>query len=335
VLPARDEAEAIAACLDGLVSQTYPAELLEILVIDGRSSDATRDIVLAKAAHDARIRLLDNPDRITAAALNVGIRAARHDTIVRMDGHSVPRTDHVARCVEILAEIDAWAVGGVIERTGQTPTERAIAAATSSPLGVGDAAHNYATTGRFVEAVFPGAWRRDVFERVGLFDPELARNEDDELSFRIRAAGGRIWFDPRIVCRYRPRPTLRRLFDQYRLYACYKVRVFQKHPRAARWRHLVPPLWVAGLVCGAALSLVSPLGMVVLAISGLGYLAVIGGGAMLFAPPGVGRARLLASFVVLHVAYGIGFWQGMLRFAPKWFRGRRGTVPGLRARDAA
>jgi succinoglycan biosynthesis protein ExoA len=333
VLPIRNEADAIAACLDGIDAQTYPSDLVEVLVVDGMSTDTTRDIVLERSAADPRIRLIDNVERITPTALNAGIRAASHDVIVRMDGHSVPAVDYIEQCVRALEESDAWAVGGTMDRTGRTPAERAIARATSMPLGVGNSTHNYATTGTWVETVYLGTWRREVFERVGLFDPELVRDQDDELSYRIRAAGGRIWFDPRITCEYRPRPSLRTLFRQYREYACFKVRVFQKHPAAARWRHLVPPVFVAAGVTVPVVAIVTPLGAYAWIGLALLYLGVLAAGVAGTDPRGAQRWRVFVALVVLHLAYGIGFWEGLVRFAPRWFRDRRGSIPSLMLRE--
>lgn len=329
ILPIRNEVDAIDDCLDGIVAQSYPAELIEVIVVDGMSTDQTRDRVLSRARSDGRIRLIDNPERITPSGLNAGIRAARHDVIVRMDGHSIPPADYVEQCVRVLQESGAWAVGGTMARTGLTPTQRAIARATSMPLGVGDSTHNYATSGTWVETVYLGTWPREVFERIGLFDPELVRDQDDELSYRIRANGGRIWFDPRISCEYRPRPSLRALFRQYREYACFKVRVFQKHPAAARWRHLVPPIWVALVVLLPVAALVWPIVVLAWLAMMLMYFAVLGIGVLRVDPRGAPRWRIFAALVTLHVAYGVGFWEGLVRFLPRWFRDRAGTVPAL------
>ena len=234
VVPTRDEAESIAACLQALADQDYPVEQLEILVVDGQSSDRTVEIARGFADRDPRIRILANPERVTPAAFNRGIRAARGEILGVMSAHGSPAPDYVRRGVDALAATAAWSVGGRIRRSGTTGVQRAIAKVTSSPFGVGNATHNYQETPGWVETAFPGLWPRWVFERIGLFDPELVRNQDDELSGRITAAGGRIWYDPEIVIDYTPRASYASLFSQYRQYAMWKVRVFQKHPSAAR-----------------------------------------------------------------------------------------------------
>src|SRR6185503_18772162 len=150
-------------------------------------TDDTKEQVLAISTLDPRISLIANPDRITPKAFNLGILAARGQVIGLMSAHGSPASDYLERAVSDLRSTGAWGVGGAIVRAGTTGRQRAIAAATSSPFGVGDAVHNYGTAARWVETAFPGLWPRWVFERVGLFDPELVRNQDDELSFRIRA----------------------------------------------------------------------------------------------------------------------------------------------------
>lgn len=335
IIPARDEGASIRDTLAGLQAQTYPRERIEFLVVDGRSSDDTRSVVQEVGRDDPRVRLLDNPDRVTPGALNIGIRAARGSVISLMSAHGTPAADYLAVAVELLETTGAWGVGGRIERVSKTPAQRAIAAATSSPIGVGDAVHNYASQAAWVETAFPGLWHRNVFERVGLFDPELVRNQDDELSYRIRQAGGGIWYDPAIVVRYQPRGSLRALFSQYRQYGMWKVRVFQKHPGAARRRHLVPAAFV-GTVAGGALLVpfVRPAGL-------LSFFALGAYGALVFAATarrsdrGAEPLRFAASIAVLHTSYGLGFWEGLLRFAPRWLVRRQGSIERLPPRPEA
>jgi succinoglycan biosynthesis protein ExoA len=312
IVPVRNEERHIDDCLATLVRQSYPRDLLEILVVDGASEDQTRAHVGAWTKRDARIRLIDNPDRIMAAGLNAGIREARGDIIGVVSGHSEVGTDYVERMVDALRETGAWSAGGAIERVATTPMQRAIGIATSSPLGVGDARHNYAQAPGWVDAVFPGMWRREVFERVGPFDPEMLWNEDNELSYRIRKAGGRIWMDPGVVIRYVPRSTLGGLFIQYRRYAIGKPLVFAKHRGGLSWRHGVPALWLGWLIAGPPLSLLWQPLLTVWLISAAGYLLVVGGASLLMAR-GASPLHVAAALVTLHVAYGIGTWEGIAR----------------------
>ncbi len=329
VLPVRNEARSIDACLSSLVAQDIDPSMVEILVVDGGSEDETPKIVMRWASHDRRIRLLRNPARITPSALNIGIRAARGSVIARMDGHAEASPDYLSLGTVDLAETGAWSVGGQMLRRGWDPTARAIASVTMSPFGVGDSSHNYSRDPMWAETVFLGMWPRWVFERIGLFDEELVRNQDDELSYRIREAGGRIWFDPRIVVSYRPRSNLPGLYRQYRQYGMWKVRVLQMHPRALRWRHWVPMLWIGTLVGCTLLGFAAPEAWLVGLLAVISYVLVIGLASIRTASPEVPSWRLFATFATLHVGYGIGFWQGLVRFAPRWLSRRAGRPARL------
>ena len=313
VVPVRNEGAGLDACLASLTMQTYPPDKLEILVVDGASTDDTESRSEAWASRDHRIRVLHNPEQVMPAGLNLGIVNASGSIVGVISGHSRIEPDYVERAVQALDETGAWSVGGRIEREAGTPMQKAIAIATSSPLGVGDARHNYALTPQCVDAVFPGIWPREVFDRIGLFDPAMVANEDNELSHRIRLAGGRIWYDPEIVVRYEPRASLRALFGQYRRYGLGKVLVFRKHHGGLRWRHLVPAAWMVWMAGGLVLAIAWPAGRVIWAAGILAYAVLVSLGSLGLSRRG-GRPHLIAaSLVTLHAAYGTGTWQGILR----------------------
>lgn len=315
VLPVRNEVRFIARTLESILAQAYPAEQIEILVVDGRSDDGTRQIVTEFAQRDARIRLLDNPQRIVPTAMNKGIRAARGSIIVRVDGHAVIESDYIRRCVEGLVSIQADCIGGPIKTVGETRMARAIALAQSSPFGVGNAAFRYANTAQYVDTLAFGAYRREVFDRIGLFDEELVRNQDDELNFRLIQSGGKIWLDPQIRSTYFSRSTLRGLWKQYFEYGFWKVRVIQKHRRPASWRHLVPGAFVLALACLLVLGWLvgSPLFLFTVLLP---YLFVsLSVSLWIAAHEGWRYAPLLPlAFATMHLAYGFGFLVGLARF---------------------
>ncbi len=316
ILPIRNEARYIAQCLDAVVAQDYPHEKIEILVVDGMSHDGTRDVVAQFSARDARIRLIDNPERIVPTALNRGIRVARGAVIIRVDGHTVIAPDYVRRCIEQLAITGADNVGGAMRAASDTWIGKAIVLATSSPFGVGSARFHYAETAGWVDTVYLGAYRREVFDRLGLFDEELVRNQDDEFNLRLVRAGGKIWLDPQIHSTYFSRATLRGLWKQYFEYGFWKVRVIQKHRQPASWRHLVPVTFVLalGLSLSASVVLQSILGFagVILPYA----LASLGSAAWLSLRNGVRYFPVLPlAFATMHLAYGLGFLAGLLRFA--------------------
>ncbi|MFA5204774.1 MAG: glycosyltransferase [Lentisphaeria bacterium] len=341
IMPIRNEADFIARSLGAVLQQNYPPDRLEVLVIDGMSDDGTREKVLAMAASPAvagrrpEIRLLDNPARIVPPAMNIGLRAARGDIIIRVDGHCEIAPDYFCRCVAILKRTGADCVGGPMETVGETPMARAIATAQSAVFGVGGVAFR---TGRatpgFVDTVAFGAYRRDVFSRIGLFDEELKRNQDDEFNFRLIQAGGRIWLDPAISSRYFSRADLGGLWSQYYQYGFYKVRVIQKRGAIASWRHLVPAAFVLALLGSLILALALHdwrWGLLVVFPYGVASLAF----SILTArrePRVLPLLPLLpVVFATLHLSYGAGFLWGMWKW---WFRGK-GSVPADKAAAAA
>lgn len=312
VIPVRNEASHIRACLESVRQQSYPAEHLEILVVDGDSTDATAALVRDAEAADPRVRLVENPSRTMPTGLNLGIREATGDLIGVVSGHSVLAPDYVERAVDAIETTEAWSVGGRIVRRTHGPMHRAIAIGTSSPVGVGDSSHNYATEAGWVETVFPGFWPRQTFDRVGTFDPAMVANEDNELSYRIRRAGGGIWYDPAITVEYVPRSTIGGLFHQYRRYALGKVRVFRKHRGGLRWRHLVPAAWLAFLVAGGVLAVFVPAARLIWAVVVAAYLVAVLVASVRLAEHGVAWWRVALALLTLHIAYGIGTWQGVL-----------------------
>jgi GT2 family glycosyltransferase len=231
---------------------------MEVLVVDGRSTDRTRAIVAELAATNphAWVQLLDNPHRIASTALNIGIRAARGEIIARVDGHAILAPDYLRRCVETLVATGADNVGGLMRPQGHGYVARCIALATRSRFGIGNSRFHYDERGGEVETVYLGCFRRSIFERIGLFDEGLVRNQDDELNDRIVAAGGRIWLSPHIRSTYVGRGSFRALWRQYYQYGYWKVRVLRRHPGARRLRHLAPAVLVASLSSSALFDLV-------------------------------------------------------------------------------
>jgi succinoglycan biosynthesis protein ExoA len=329
VLPIRNEADHIEACLERLLRQAYPRDRLEVVVVDGASDDGTREVVeRVRANHpDADLRLLDNPQRTVPPALNIGIRAARGDVIVRMDGHAVPAPDYVAACVAALARSGAANVGGVVEAEGATPFGQAVALATQHPLGAGDAKHRIGGAAGDVDTVPFGAFRRDVFEKVGLFDESLVRNQDYEFNVRIRAAGERVHFDPRIRFAYTPRGSVRALWSQYLQYGWWKVETVRRHPDSLRWRQAVPPVFVLGLLLVAFAAPWSGLAAGALAAAVAVYLGTIGAVALRVARPPATPAAVLLAFAVIHFGFSIGFLLNVVSRGTFPYRARPPRVP--------
>ena len=317
ILPIRNEADFMERCLDSLLASDYPTDRIEILVVDGMSHDGTREIVQRRAADQTRIRLFDNPAGIVPHAMNRGIREAHGEIVIRVDGHATVAPDFIRRNVEELrARPEVWCVGGPVETVNTTCVGCAIAGAMSSPIGVGNALFRLGNFEGYVDTLAFGAYWRWVFERIGLFDEELVRNQDDELNLRVILAGGKIYMTPRIRSAYFPRTSLGKLARQYFQYGFWRIRTIQKHRQPATLRQIVPLAFVLGWVglLGAAL-VYHPLVWALAAYAALYGLGLLAGALDVFRRVGW-RAALLApaAFALMHFGYGLGSLKGLVWF---------------------
>ncbi|HTO89923.1 MAG TPA: glycosyltransferase family 2 protein [Candidatus Sulfotelmatobacter sp.] len=325
VMPVRNEAGFIARNLEAVTSQDYPADRLEILVADGMSDDGTRDIVRgfmtsSGSRSGARVELVDNPERIMPTGTNAAIRRARGEVILLLGGHASLPSNYIRACVEELLRSDADCVGGAMVSVGDGPTGETIAAAMSSPFGIGNSGFRTGASGdeaRPADTVPFGAFRRRVFERIGLFNPHMVRHQDYELNYRLRASGGRILLLPSLRAVYHVRPSLTGLARQYWQYGIWKGRFVRNYPDSLRPRHLAPALLVLALVAGAIAALFSPIGrvafLILLAMYALFLLVATLAMRGRLAPDRL--LRLPWVIVILHTSYGAGMWNG-LRMAP-------------------
>ncbi len=332
VVAVRNEASAIEACLAALAEQTYPCDLLEVLLVDGQSDDDTATRAAAFAARSGlRLQSLSNPRRSAPAGFNRGIEAARGDVLIILGARARIDRDFVKASVRALERTGADAVGGTVTTVAGASGRLAgaIALAQRSPFGVGDAGYRYAEREGEVDTVNYGAYRREVFERIGFFDEAMQWVEDDEFNYRLRAAGGRLWLDPSIRVEYAARPTLRSLWRQRYLWGANKLRVAERHPAQMRPRHAVPALFVAGMAGGMLLWLRGgrwrwPLW----ALSGSYGIAAIAATLRLGARhkwPGE-TPMLPAAFLTMHLAYGSGTLAGVAGMA--WRRLRSASTQG-------
>lgn len=321
-IPMRDEERSLAVCLEAVLAQEYPADALEVLVVDGGSRDGSAAILERFRARDGRVRRLENPGGLVSTALNLAIAAATGEYLLRVDAHTLIAPDYVRCCVERLVESGADNVGGPMEPTGQTPIGRAVALAMRSRFGVGTARFRFARAVEEVDTVYLGAFPVDLFRRVGGFNPELARNQDYEMNFRIRRAGGRVLVDPVVRSTYLVRSDLGALWRQYFDYGFWKVEMLRRHPRSLRPRQLAAPAFVAGLGASLLASLAAAALPSVPSWLGWSFALAAGGyaGAALVAASLAGRGAALATvarlplvFATLHVAWGSGFWWSLLR----------------------
>lgn len=296
LIPTYREEAAIDACLAAVEAQTYEG-IVETLVVDGRSDDATR----ALAAAHAGVRVLDNPRRIQAAALNIGIAEARGDVIVRVDGHCVIADDYVERCVAVLEETGAAMVGGAMTPVAVGAGQEGIAAAMASPFGAGPARFHTGGAAAWVDTVYLGAYRTDLARRVGGYAEDVGVNEDAELAHRMGAHGG-VRFDPSIRSTYTPRSSIKAVAKQFYRYGTSRARTTLRHPRSLKPRQLAGPALVLGVA--------SPLRRWVV----LGYAAGLGA-VVLRNHRKLGRSApvFAVTLPVMHTTWGVGFLVGVAR----------------------
>ena len=319
LIPVFNEERFIACSLKAVLEQDYPSERLEVIVADGRSTDRTRGIVQSFQARHPNIHLIDNPGRIVSTGLNRALESARGDIVVRLDGHCEYPKDYVRRVVELREQTGADDAGGVLVPLGDASyTSQAVAVAYFSPVGIGNALRGYGNSTKVceVDTVHGGCWKRERLVALGGFDEEMVRNQDDELSFRLRKAGGRIVRSSAIRVKYWVRESYDKLFMQFAQYGYWKVRVLQKHPRQSSVRHIIPSLFILILLTSTALAPFSTIARWALAV-------VAGGYALAMCLAGLREAMrsnlrlwpgIAFAIPVMHFGYGAGFLLGWLRW---------------------
>ncbi len=323
ICPIYNEEKYIAKCIESILAQDYPKDDLEVLFVDGMSTDKTREIIAGYAEKNPFIRIYDNPERIVPYAMNLGILASRGEIVIRLDGHVEYPENYFSALVKYLRELGADNVGGLCETLpcGPSAKETAIAEVLSSSFGMGNSYFRIGCAGiRQVDTVPFGCFRRTVFDEVGLYDVELARNQDGELNGRIIRNGGKIYLIPSIVTRYYARDTISKVYRMFYQYGLYKPLVNKKLGRPASCRQFFPPLFVLGLIFGAALScmhwIIATIYAAVLAL----YIAL----ALCFTIKSVkktGKIGLLVYqplvYFIVHFGYGWGHLTGICKLALK------------------
>jgi succinoglycan biosynthesis protein ExoA len=323
VIPCRNEAPFVRGLVASLLAQDHPCERLEVLFVDGRSTDGTRAALEEAARAHPFMRVLDNPGRIVPTAMNIGIKAARGTVIVRLDAHSEYPADYVSRCVALLLATGAGNVGGRFANVpnGDGAWAKAVCYVTGHRFGVGGGAFRTGTAAGFVDTVPFGTFPRKVFDEVGFYDERLTRNQDNELNARLIKRGYKIAFDPAIAIRYRNQATLGGLLHQAYYTGMWNVYTLALHPHSLQWRRFAPAAFSGYLAAlagvAAARPALVPLACVPLAL----YLLLAAGSALGAGEPGGGFARAAATFVSYHLFYGGGTWAGVFNLATgRWRR---------------
>jgi len=266
VMPVRNEEEYIRASLQSLVDQSYPSDECEIIVVDGRSSDRTREIIEEIRDRNPRVRSLDNPAGIVPTAMNSGIRAARGEVIIRADGHNVYPRDYATNCVRYLEETGADNVGGpwVTVAADESLSARLVATALTSSFGVGNSKFRTSREEGFVDTVPFGAFRKEIFDYVGMYNEKLVRNQDNELNARIRKAGGRIYLTPALTTHYHPVRNLLGLLKYAFKTSKWHIFTLRENRESMGLRHMAPAMFLILLLLLLPVSLVSATALVFL-----------------------------------------------------------------------
>lgn len=319
ICPVFNEEKYIDRCIQSITEQDYPLDSLEVLFIDGRSSDRTREIIEGYIKDNPYIRLLDNPQQVVPFALNKGIEESSGEVIMRIDGHCTYPTNYVSELVKYLYKLDADNVGGVwnTRPAKNTAVCHAIALASSHPFGVGGSMHKIGTSEIIETDTVPfGCYKREVFEKIGLFDTDLVRNQDDEYNGRLINAGGKIFLIPQVIINYTARDSIRKMRKMYYQYGLYKPLVNKKLGAPATIRQFFPMFFLLGLIIGGVLSIFLPWIAMIYAAVLLLYLLI---GLVVGAMGAIRMHQPILTLIMpyiffnIHVSYGWGYLKGIYK----------------------
>jgi succinoglycan biosynthesis protein ExoA len=326
-MPVRNEEKHLADSVAQVLAQDYPGGF-ELVLAVGPSRDRTEQIARELAAAHSRITVVPNPSGKIASAMNAAVKAARHGVITRIDGHALLPEGYLTTAVRTLLQTGAADVGGVMAAEGITTFQQAVAWAMTSPAGVGAAANHTGGEAGPADTVYLGVYRREAIEKVGGYDENMIVAEDWELNYRIRAAGGLIWFTPDLRVTYRPRASLRELARQHFRYGRWRRVVARRYPETVNLRYLAAPAAAALNLAGCGLGILglgawaggapadlrwATLGFTVPAVYLLGVATV----AAVFARgvPLRVRARIPLVLAAMHMCWGAGYLTSPRRFA--------------------
>lgn len=315
IMPVRNEERHLCAAVARVLAQEYAGEL-EVVLAVGPSDDNTDAIASELAREDPRVHVVPNPSGFTPSGLNLAVAAARHDILLRVDGHAELSEGYVATAVALLEETDAANVGGLMDAQGQTPFEEAVAAGYNSRFGLGGGGFHLADTPAGpADTVFLGTFRRAALEAVGGFDESLHRGQDWELNYRLRQAGYLVYFSPKLKVTYRPRSTVIALAKQFYGTGRWRRNLVNRYPESLNFRYLAPPVVATAFALGAGLGAIGWASrkpkLAAISIIPISYLLGCCGVAAL-ASQLQPKARLWFPVVlaVMHLSWGFGFLRG-------------------------
>jgi len=316
IIPVKNEEQHVATCLESIIHQDYPRELMEVIVVDGGSIDSSVEIVHKIADKHPRIKLMGGPGVNCPAAMNVGIKHAKGELISKIDAHGYVASDFLKMSVKHLSmDEDIKCVGGPIRAVAETHIARANAFARSSIFGVGKGVYSIEDRPIYVDTVQCGVYKKHVFQEVGLFDESLQFGEDEEVNWRIRKTGHKIFLTPEMRFFYFVRNSFGKLFRQYYNYGRARVKVIQKHPDFLSIKHVVPTTLIVALSLTGILAILSSLFIRPFLGIAFAYLALsLGFSVLTSMKEGCWKyvGLLPISFAALHFGYGIGFGRGIV-----------------------
>lgn len=315
IIPCRNEEGYIARCLNSLINCNYPKELISIQIADGMSTDNTRKIIEYYAEKYTFIELLDNQLQSTPFALNLGLVNLDFDIGIILGAHAEIDSNFISNSVKVIeSNNEIYCAGGIITNVHENLDAEIISLAMSSSFGVGNAHFRTGNYSGFVDTVAFGAYRREVFEKIGFFDEDLVRNQDDEFNYRMVKNNLKIFLSQEIKSNYFVRGSFPKLFKQYYQYGYWKVYVNKKHKAVTTKRQLVPPLWVLFVIVGLPLIffnqvfLFGYLGLILFYLMTTIFMAI----KMTY---GLRKTiKLIKAFLYLHFGYGLGYLKGIIHF---------------------
>ena len=302
ILTVINESRHLRDAISAILSSEYSGAI-EIAVAVGPSTDGTEELVRELQRLDSRIKYVANHSGRTPDGLNAAIAATTNEIIVRVDGHSEITKDYIRKAVNTLAQTGAVNVGGLMAASGKTPFEKSVARAMRSPIGVGSSRFHTGGSAGSVDTVYLGVFRRSAITAIGGYDTRFTRAQDWELNYRLRKAGGTIWFNPELSVTYRPRSNPRALARQYFEYGRWRRVVSRRHKGTANFRYLAPPLNLIGNLIAVLVAPLSPLALLI----PISYLSAI-----MLASVAIGRSWQERFFlpivlIIMHFCWGFGF----------------------------
>lgn len=316
IIPCRNEVNYIEECVTAIYNSiNINFDAIEVLIIDGKSDDGTLQIINTLQHKYPSLKLIENTLQLTPYAFNLGINNSTGKYVQIIGARQIVTPNYISNAIHTFTtNANIWCVGGKVINVFENTNSETIAAAMSSWFGVGGGNFRILTQSAFVDTVGTPMYTRTVFNKIGLFDQNLVRNQDDDFNYRVTKAGGEIFLNVDIAIKYYVRASFKNLFKQYYQYGYWKVFVNQKHQTLTTLRQLVPALFVAGLLFGTILSF-THFYFLIVCIAGLTLYSTIAlYAATKVKTPQIKLNKIMFSFLLLHISYGAGYWEGIINF---------------------